>query len=1133
MYKLRCLLVLINSFLFFNLFAQNCNYLIEAEDFQFKGKWFTEHTSVNSGGAVLRLKGGGKLVDEDDALTVINLPKANDYNVWVKAADFLVDQGSRFFYLSVNKKELKRSGTHGKNGFYWEMVGKAKFACGENLLRLHAPTANYSRCDAILLTTDDNFNPNKIEKKNINSYLLKPMSASTAKVGSMYMSNYAHLESDVEVLASIENSKIKLSFVQVKGYGIAIKTELKNKGLRNYATDIEDNKVFLIKSDDNSINYDKFYPSWNEINFKREFEFKGEIYNVSCEEDNLNPFMSGQLSEAIPVSVTKTSNNEIDVSYITKNNSSITGVWSLSGDSENINVNLICTPSESGMYSVGIEAFHPIQKNEVSNVLMPPMFQFKRIPDYPLALLSSMMTQPLAIVESEHFERGKISYFISCDNSIFSDKWGDSEFSPIGFSLRNHNNEIQPVAFSPVIGMKDSKFSKGQTFSRKFIIGLKNDGWDNLLEDISNNVFSVADYRQQNTTSLTDAYFNMIDLISREDYSGWDKQLKGFYDIESDPSVSTVVVQSAPLAIVSAAIVTNNENLYLNRALPTIEYTLSRSGFRWSKNIVPNGFNKTMNTLKLNPFESQYPTSYFEGLENITYKLNPWLVDIALPDGKVRETKGYSYQFLSWVQYLSAYKLTNDHKWRGKAISTARRYVNTSIYNSREESIRGNMGFYNSNIYPAWWNLIDIYEISKDTDFLEAACYGAASTIAGVRSFPKVENGMQTIHPNGEYEGNTTLWWKGKEKYRLGFPRKKGDLQEKKVPAWKVSPVGLGIEQPGTYFLRTKGKLDRPIFMNNWSPHLLRLYQYSHKLIYEVYSRNAIIGRFGNYPGYYATGYTDVTMSEDFPYKGPDVSSIYYHHIPAHLAFTYDFLVSEAIERSNGNVKFPYGNQEGFVWFSNRIYGGKGGKIFNDDDVRLWMRRDLVKIDRKDINYITALSKNNFWVLLSSESNNAEEVSLDFRTIADSLVKKEVKIYSDKGEIAQKNLIEDELKLSIPARGFRAVALPAKINLQANVRSLKKGMKIIETGTPFGKLFLFRIRSPFGWDSIYGFAETSPQKENKLAITVKCKGLKEIIAGYPFEFSYSRIEYAEDAILDIALTIDNTEVKHYNVVMNH
>ncbi|WP_315817135.1 hypothetical protein [Paraflavitalea speifideaquila] len=91
-----------------------------------------------------------------------------------------------------------------------------------------------------------------------------------------------------------------------------------------------------------------------------------------------------------------------------------------------------------------------------------------------------------------------------------------------------------------------------------------------------------------------------------------------------------------------------------------------------------------------------------------------------------------------------------------------------------------------------------------------------------------------------------------------------------------------------------------------------------------------MIGRFTNYPGYYATGFTDITLQPDFPYKGPDVSSIYYHHIPPHLAFTLDYVITEAMQRSNGKVQFPYGKQDGFVWFNNRVFGGGKGTIMDD-----------------------------------------------------------------------------------------------------------------------------------------------------------------------------------------------------------
>ena len=115
--------------------------------------------------------------------------------------------------------------------------------------------------------------------------------------------------------------------------------------------------------------------------------------------------------------------------------------------------------------------------------------------------------------------------------------------------------------------------------------------------------------------------------------------------------------------------------------------------------------------------------------------------------------------------------------------------------------------------------------------------------------------------------------------------------------------------------------------MNSWAPRLTELSQYSGKQIYNTYARNAIIGRYDNYPGYYATGYTDIISSEQFPYVGPDVSSIYFHHIPAHWAMIQDQLITDIVCKSKGTINFPTARQEGFVWFSNNIYGIATGEI--------------------------------------------------------------------------------------------------------------------------------------------------------------------------------------------------------------
>jgi len=99
-------------------------------------------------------------------------------------------------------------------------------------------------------------------------------------------------------------------------------------------------------------------------------------------------------------------------------------------------------------------------------------------------------------------------------------------------------------------------------------------------------------------------------------------------------------------------------------------------------------------------------------------------------------------------------------------------------------------------------------------------------------------------------------------------------------------------------------------FMSSWAPSLLRLNTNHKYKFFETYARNSIIGRFASYPGYYAAGYTDLPLDSLYPYKGPDVTSLYYHHIPAHLALSLDFLITEAIQRSYGNISSLMGNNK-------------------------------------------------------------------------------------------------------------------------------------------------------------------------------------------------------------------------------
>lgn len=62
-----------------------------------------------------------------------------------------------------------------------------------------------------------------------------------------------------------------------------------------------------------------------------------------------------------------------------------------------------------------------------------------------------------------------------------------------------------------------------------------------------------------------------------------------------------------------------------------------------------------------------------------------------------------------------------------------------------------------------------------------------------------------------------------------------------------------------------RGEAVRKVFMSATAPALLRLGYLAKDPLLTTVARNLVIGRFGNYPGYYASGYTDSGTRGDFP----------------------------------------------------------------------------------------------------------------------------------------------------------------------------------------------------------------------------------------------------------------------------
>jgi hypothetical protein len=160
----------------------------------------------------------------------------------------------------------------------------------------------------------------------------------------------------------------------------------------------------------------------------------------------------------------------------------------------------------------------------------------------------------------------------------------------------------------------------------------------------------------------------------------------------------------------------------------------------------------------------------------------------------------------------------------------------------------------------------------------------------------------------------------------------------------------------------------RQIWEAAWAPHFLRLARYTGDRAFETYARNATVGRWSNYPGYYVMGHTDLPQDPRYPLTGPDVTDFYYHHLPAHLAWTIDYLVSEAEVLSDGRIAFPSLRQHGYAYFDSRIFGHAPGKVFDDPEAWLLFRHGLVGVGNVQLNTLLARGRDGFHVMLTNQS---------------------------------------------------------------------------------------------------------------------------------------------------------------------
>lgn len=128
--------------------------LVEAEEFDEYGGWTMDSQfELQMGSPYLLAHGNGKSVT--DTMTVISVRESGEYNVWVRAKDWVPQYHPGRFTVTVNNAKLDKEFGANNLDWNWDFGGRVNLVRGPAKLTLHDLTGFCGRCDAIYFSQDD------------------------------------------------------------------------------------------------------------------------------------------------------------------------------------------------------------------------------------------------------------------------------------------------------------------------------------------------------------------------------------------------------------------------------------------------------------------------------------------------------------------------------------------------------------------------------------------------------------------------------------------------------------------------------------------------------------------------------------------------------------------------------------------------------------------------------------------------------------------------------------------------------------------------------------------------------------------------------------------------------------------
>ncbi|NQU42479.1 hypothetical protein HQ520_04285 [bacterium] len=986
------------------------------------------------------------------AEALVQMPQSGTWRVWVRCREFTQTRpGVRFFDVRIGagyQGQFADEGLH--DGYGWEEGGTVQIPAGDVPITIIDTSAEYARFDALLLTRDLEKRPtDRFDDVLKNAQIAEPR----------YVENAARppdwAASDAKPVReeTIGNERARVRFFETPSNGRSIiqKQNLISHEGRWYAagerTDLFAWVVMGAESTSVAGDYDFACDRWDCV-----IVTENGLTTVGT----ASIFESGVGGWLVPTKMRRISESTIELRASCALGS-IVATWSLAGNAQEPLVECRFTAAGKGSYCLGMFAGPETPLDDVDYVLCAKPYLGKYVPPLPSLVREnaspnacSLMTLPL---EAE--AGAQATFGIAPDPSSVPYHWATEMESRYGLGIRGPRGGIQTWLFAPLPGRPEGRLEKGQTFAFSyrplFMIG----GWNDMFRHVTDDILSIRDVKKNYHSSLTDAIFNVQNLIMAEQkYSGWSDRAMAHAYVEAADRDGNNFNHSSPLTLIQNYLFTEDRDWYVKRTIPTLAYWLSRAGwmslpYPGKKNLLPSA---------LVAGGRGYPSSVFAGFYLMSQGRTPAYRAYGFPEKPAHWNMAAFAEMLPdgasmrFLEDLYRYRLTQDPAFLEQARKGADAYIEAYVQPASRRPVAG-ITFEIMATAPWTPALLSMYEVTGEKKYLEAAEAAARKLLAqGVWMQPRVPESdvflnadvlkKEGFFHDPQYVGACVHGWNGDTRMILGY-RFTGDvhgwdaplertsafdrIQDETVPAWLLSRVGLNVE--GGDQLSHGMEFRSPnITMNCYAPDLLRLAEYTGDHFYETVARHETLGRAANYPGYYIDHMSTIYMKPDYPYEGPDITAIEYTHIPPYLAKIQDFLITQAWAWSDRRIEFPWVRQYAYCYFDNKVYGFEPGKFFDQDGMWIWLKRGLIQVDNVQIDWLGARKEGLFAAALMNEDDHPIQanVSLGEAVTGNAPFSGSATTYDAGGNRGTAPVQNNRLTLTVPAKGLIAFAIASK-----------------------------------------------------------------------------------------------------------